>query len=1020
MPRDINSNRSALKIALIYLITGGIWVLFSDGAVNYLTQDPSMLTFFQTIKGWFFISVTAVLLLFLIRRDMNLLDESREKLQLSEEKFLKAFIKSPDILTISVFEDGRFLDVNEAFVSKTGYSREEAIGRTSSELKLWISDGERNLLKEFLDKKGALESMTYQLRVKSGEIRDFLVSADVMTVQDKKCIITLSRDITEQKLAERKMFEREERYRTLVETAGNAIILLSSEYRVLEWNSEAEKIYGYGRNDVIGESFLERFVGDRDKGNLKENLAKVIKGFPVKNFENPAVAKNGSERLLLWNFSRYSGNEEEPVIIAVGQDITEYKETVKLARRHEQLFHNVIELLPVGIWIADPKGKILFGNRAGRQIWGGARYVGMSEYDVYKAWFADTGERIKPEDWAMSKALSSGKTIIEEEILIECFDGSRKVVLNSAAPIWSPEGEISGAFVVNQDITERKKNDEKLYNIAKGVSATTGEEFFNSLVLYLAKALDADFAFIGELKGEKLDIIKTTAVCIDGEIGENFEYELEKTPCQNIFQKGIRSYRSGAYELFPEDIMLSEMKIEGYVGAPLLDSMGQPIGNLVVLFRKPVESIKTVESMLQIFAARASAELLRNKTERQLDEYRGSLERLVEERTLKLQDVNRLLELEIEKQKASEAEIQNQVNFLRILIDTIPNPVFIKDTDLSYIDCNKAFVEYFSMSKEAIIGKNSYYVFPKEIAEINSKNDMELLGSFGSQSIELQYTDNYGVEKCILLNKATFPRIDGAIGGIVGVLVDITEAKRLQAEIRRSLEKEKELGELKSRFISTTSHEFRTPLTSILASTDLLEMFGRTWREEKYFEHIGKIQNAVKYMTELLDDVLTVSRAETGRLTLNLSLVNLKGFLENEVLENVRMQQRPEHIIDFSYESENDLVRADEKLLKHILLNLLSNAIKYSPAGGRIRFEAKNDSGYLRFKIADEGIGITQEDLKTLFEPFHRGQNTMNIPGTGLGMSIIKKSVEIYGGQLSVESRVNEGTEFVVSLPVKE
>ncbi|MGE5457655.1 MAG: ATP-binding protein, partial [Methanococcaceae archaeon] len=419
------------------------------------------------------------------------------------------------------------------------------------------------------------------------------------------------------------------------------------------------------------------------------------------------------------------------------------------------------------------------------------------------------------------------------------------------------------------------------------------------------------------------------------------------------------------------------------------------------------------------FSFTASDITERKKAERELEQYKHHLENTVEERTQKLKEVNSLLQGEVIKLKLAEEEIQDQLNFLQILLDTIPNPIFFKNTESRYVDCNRSFAEFFDITRHIIKNREVYEIFPQEIALRDNENDQILLKTSQAQLIELNYTNKYGNQKDIIINKAIFPKSDGSIGGIVGVVIDITEQKRLETEIKKALDKEKELVELKSGFISTASHEFRTPLTSILASSDLLEMFGRSWKEEKYFEHIKKIHNGVQYMTELLDDVLTVSKAETGRLECNPVQINLYRLC-CDILEHVKVRKTGGHELNFDFPNISFTVGLDEKLVKHILLNLLSNAVKYSPDGGKIDFCVDVKENKVIFIIRDEGIGIGEEDMKNLFEPFHRGSNIGNISGTGLGLSIVKKSVELHKGTISVKSSLGKGTEFVIAIPYKK
>jgi predicted ATPase/signal transduction histidine kinase/tRNA A-37 threonylcarbamoyl transferase component Bud32 len=240
--------------------------------------------------------------------------------------------------------------------------------------------------------------------------------------------------------------------------------------------------------------------------------------------------------------------------------------------------------------------------------------------------------------------------------------------------------------------------------------------------------------------------------------------------------------------------------------------------------------------------------------------------------------------------------------------------------------------------------------------------------------------------------------------------------KEAAQQMHIALQKEKELNELKSRFISMTSHEFRTPLTTILGSAELLRHYSPRWNEDKKQLHFDRIQNAVEHMIDLLEDVLILGKAEAGKLNCNLMPLDLVSFCDNLVEEIKIGTDSKKHQIVFSSEGECSDICLDEKLLRHILTNLLNNSIKYSPNGGLIKFDLICQKQEVIFRIQDCGIGIPKEDLPRLFDSFYRAKNTNEISGTGLGLSIVKKSVDLHGGTITVDSEVGSGTVFTVTI----
>jgi len=248
--------------------------------------------------------------------------------------------------------------------------------------------------------------------------------------------------------------------------------------------------------------------------------------------------------------------------------------------------------------------------------------------------------------------------------------------------------------------------------------------------------------------------------------------------------------------------------------------------------------------------------------------------------------------------------------------------------------------------------------------------------------------------------------------------IEVALRRRLaEAAVRVALEKEKELSELKSRFWSMVVHGFRTPMTAILSCAQLLESHNHELPEERRREYLYLIQKSVKAMNQLLDDVLAVSKAEGGGLNFEPEPLDLEDFCRS-VVEEVQFITFQNHQIIFNYQGDCNPAYLDKKLLWHILSNLLSNAIKYSPQGGNIYLNLSCQNREAIFEVKDTGIGIPNKEQEHLFQAFHRADNVGKVPGTGLGLTMVKKCLDLHGGQIFVESEVGVGTTFTVKLPL--
>jgi PAS domain S-box-containing protein len=239
-----------------------------------------------------------------------------------------------------------------------------------------------------------------------------------------------------------------------------------------------------------------------------------------------------------------------------------------------------------------------------------------------------------------------------------------------------------------------------------------------------------------------------------------------------------------------------------------------------------------------------------------------------------------------------------------------------------------------------------------------------------------------------------------------------------QKELRQAYEKEKELGELKSRFVSTASHEFRTPLTTINSSAALLARYVLTEQQSKRDKHIERIQKSVDHLTGILNDFLSLSKLEEGKIDLQPSPIEWANFCE-ETLEELQPMLKSGQQFDCQKMHEDLVFVSDERLLKNIFFNLLSNAIKYSPENSQIRIKSQLVDQTLKISVQDEGLGIPKAEQQYLFTRFFRAHNVSNVQGTGLGLTIVKRYLDLLGGHIYFESEEGKGTTFFVELPVE-
>lgn len=244
-----------------------------------------------------------------------------------------------------------------------------------------------------------------------------------------------------------------------------------------------------------------------------------------------------------------------------------------------------------------------------------------------------------------------------------------------------------------------------------------------------------------------------------------------------------------------------------------------------------------------------------------------------------------------------------------------------------------------------------------------------------------------------------------------------TQVKERTLELTQMLGREQELNEIKSRFVSMASHEFRTPLSAILSSVSLIESYIKSNDEEKRQKHIERIKSSVKNLTDILNNFLSLDKLNQGKMEMSKEYFDLKEF-SIDMIEEVKGMMRPGQEINCSHKGPGETFQ-DRKILRNVMLNLLSNAIKYSGEDTQIEVSCEVSQKWVVIKVKDHGIGIPVEDQKNLFEKFFRAGNVVNLQGTGLGLNIVKKYVDLMNGQISFSSELGKGTEFTLKYPNK-
>ncbi|GAB5520519.1 MAG: hypothetical protein RhofKO_27700 [Rhodothermales bacterium] len=376
------------------------------------------------------------------------------------------------------------------------------------------------------------------------------------------------------------------------------------------------------------------------------------------------------------------------------------------------------------------------------------------------------------------------------------------------------------------------------------------------------------------------------------------------------------------------------------------------------------------------------------------------------------------ISVDITDRKQAEEALRDSRDRYSSVVDTVKDVVFQTDAEGQWTFLNPAWTEILDYAIDDSLGRYvTDFVVEDERDQLLTALDDLRSGARDYCRLELPFATRTGTTRWL----EVFARLnqgDDEATGLSGTLHDVTKRRQAMETMAVALSKERELGELKTRFVSMASHELRTPLAAIQSSADLLERFNERWDAQRRAKLFGRIQENVKHMTSLLEDVLVLGKTDAGQMKASPVEMDLRELAE-KIAAELDLSMGGAHAFDVSIPDDPIVIEADPKLVRLVLTNLLSNAFKYSDPGHTVTFDVRQELDEVICTVSDQGIGIPEADFRHLFEPFHRASNVEARPGTGLGLSIVKRVVEVHGGRIEVDSVVNEGTTFTVTLPTQ-
>ncbi|GAB4414130.1 MAG: hypothetical protein OHK0039_21710 [Bacteroidia bacterium] len=379
-----------------------------------------------------------------------------------------------------------------------------------------------------------------------------------------------------------------------------------------------------------------------------------------------------------------------------------------------------------------------------------------------------------------------------------------------------------------------------------------------------------------------------------------------------------------------------------------------------------------------------------------------------------IRQLNADLEARVERRtqalRLAVEDLRESQQLYRSLAKSYPNgTIMVLDRELRYVFIDGQELQRFRYKPEELVGKHiTAYTQASQIPVL----EYYLHRVFEGESLSFELVIESQIYQ---MRGVPLPNPFGEVTQILLVSNNVTKQKEAEQEMRNALKKEQDLNEMKSRFISLASHEFRTPLSTIMSSVSLISRYTQTEDQAKREKHIERIKTSVRNLTGILEDFLSISRLEEGKIDARPTWFDAVALCR-EVADEMQMVAKPGQKIVFAHSGEPELY-LDKHLFRNILLNLLSNAVKYSPDHKSIWLDIAVGPDHTTLTVKDEGIGIPEDEQIHLFERFYRANNATNIQGTGLGLNIVHKYVSLMGGQINFESKLDTGSTFWVTFP---
>ena len=833
-----------------------------------------------------------------------------------------------------------------------------------------------------------------------------------------------------------------------------AFVLIGKNYDIISFNKVALQMLKnyFGILVSAGESFQE-LLSRKEFEMFTGDFENALKGKVVAS-ERRILGINGKPYFLYFTFTPVLDGNKEPACISFSiLDITELNTTKIELVKSEKLMDSVFHTADIGIALLDSKGQIIKVNDGLNKL---LKYR-VNEL-IGKSYLEIIASQVKT-----SKKILQQKLLVEELNEIEkqlvCKNGS---VIDCFITTKLFADEVGDQYFVKtiRDISESKKYKDLLHEAERTVHMggyeldIVSKKLIFTDELYNIVEIKKDFSLGVEnvirllTKDSKTRIRKFRKEALL--LGKNFETEVElQIPHKNnkwlrltCTVKKLQSKVIGLIGTVQDITLLKQAELQLH----RLSLVASKTNNAVIITDAVGKTEWVNDSfirmtgykMIELYGENPRKILLGTDTSREvikkisqrlkkhlsvtelLKYYRkdGTAFWMNMDITPVIKDgklvnfiglgvdITELIEAK-EAQKEKET-LEGQQQFFNAIAKNFPDGIIgVLNKQYKYVFAGGAEIKKLGLTPEHLIGEP---IFDQLSEKSNSAVLPFLEKTFQGQNMLFEETLNGNTYS---INAVPLFLNENEVEQILVVLHNITKRKKAEEQVWQALSKQKELNELKSKFVSLASHEFRTPLSGILSSAYLVSKYSSLHEGEKIQKHIGKITDSVISLTDILNDFLSIGKIEEGKLINNAVAFNIVEFCE-KLSEELQLTLKKGQKIVYKHKGDQKIVSQDKQHLKHVITNLISNASKYSDEGKRIWLTSECSNSEIRFTIKDEGIGIPEEDQPNLYQTFFRANNATHIQGTGLGLHIVKRYLDLMGGTIQFSSILNKGTSFVL------